>query len=167
MKRNVLNTQTRAEDFFRDAEIKEERGEFQGAFKSLLAAAKSGDILSPLNLGNFYAAGRGVKKDLREAARWYKRAYNYGQSAGALNLAVDLEKQGNQRGAVAWLKRAVVMNDGDAHLRLAKIYLKRRNGRKRAVDLLTKAISFSPSNISDETREQAERLLRRLTRASK
>ncbi len=149
---------------FRDAELKEEWGDFHGAFKNLLAAAKLGDVGSQINLGNFYAAGRGVKKNLLEAARWYKQVYRNGQSTGALNLAVDLEKQGNIRGAVAWLKRAIAMNDGDAHLRLAKIYQKKRNGIQTAISLLEKAILLSPSNISYETREQADKLLKRLSR---
>ena len=80
-----------AEELFRDAELREERRDFRGAFKSLLIAANRGDLLSFLNLGNYYAVGRGVRKDLREAARWYKRAYRNGVSAGALNLSVILK----------------------------------------------------------------------------
>ncbi|MGO8718949.1 MAG: tetratricopeptide repeat protein [Acidobacteriaceae bacterium] len=124
MKQNVQNDSRSAEELFRDAELREERGDFRGAFRSLLIAAKKGDILSQLSLGNYYAFGRGVRKDLRESARWHKRVYRNGGLDGALNLSVNLEKQGNTRGAIAWLKRAVAMNDGDAHVRLAKIYLK-------------------------------------------
>jgi TPR repeat protein len=164
MTRKMQNSGASGEELFRDAELKEERGDFHGAFKSLLAAAKLGDVGSQINLGNFYAAGRGVKKNLLEAARWYKQVYRNGQPTGALNLAVDLEKQGNIRGAVAWLKRAIAMNDGDAHLRLARIYQKKRNGIQTAISLLEKAILLSPSNISDQTREQADKLLKRLSR---
>ena len=162
MIQRIRNNATTAAELFRDAELKEEQGDLRGAFRSLLAAAKRGDILSPLNLGNFYASGRGVRKNLQEAARWYKRAYRSGQSAGAINLAVDLQKQGNVRGAIAWLKRAVVMDDGEACVQLAQIYLKRRNGAKTAANLLRKAISLSPSNISDESKEHAKVLLRRI-----
>ncbi len=161
------NSGAAGEELFRDAELKEERGDFSGAFRSLLASARLGNVLGLIDLGNFYANGRGVKKDLREAARWYKRAYRDGQSAGAINLSVDLRKQGNTRGAITWLKRAVAMNDGEAHLQLAKIYLKKRNGAKTAADLLNKAVSFTPSDISDDGREQAEVLLKRINRASK
>ncbi len=153
-----------AEDLFRDAELREERGDFRGAFKSLLIAAQKGDLLSSLNLGNYYAVGHGVRKNSREAARWYKRAYRLGNSDGALNLSVDLENQGNTRGAVAWLKRAVAMNDGEAHVRLAKIYLKKRNGTEAASHLLKQAISLSPSYISDDGRDEANKLLNKIAR---
>lgn len=167
MTHKMQDRKATGEELFRDAELKEERGDLCGALRSLLAAAKLGELLSPLNVGNFYAAGRGVGKNPKEAARWYKRAYREGNSAGALNLAVGLENQGNLRNAVVWLKRAIAMNDGDSHLRLARIYLKRRNGTKAAVDLLNRAISLSPTDISDEAREQAQELLEKVDRASK
>ncbi len=150
----------KAEELFRDAELKEERGDFKGAFKSLLTAARLGDVSSQINLGNFYARGKGVRKDLKEAARWYKKAYRSGRSAGAVNLSVDLQRQGNMRGAIAWLKRAVAMNDGDACVQLAKLYMAKRGGAKTAAALLKTALSLNRSETSDEAREQAQRMLK-------
>jgi TPR repeat protein len=164
MTRRTQSDSRSAEELFRDAELREERGDFRGAFKSLLIAAKRGDLLSSLNLGNYYAVGRGVRKDLREAARWYKRAYRLGNSDGALNLSVDLENQGNTRGAIAWLKRAVAMDDGDAHVRLAKIYLKKRNGAETASNLLNQALLLGPGYISDDARDEAKKLLNKIVR---
>jgi TPR repeat protein len=167
MTRKILNSGADAEELFRDAEQKEDRGDLHGALGSHLLAAKLGNVLSQLALGNFYAAGRGAKKNLQEAKRWYKRAYRNGVSAGAINLAVDLQKQGNARNAIAWLKRAAAMNDGDACVRLAKVYLQRRNGTNTAVEFLRKAVSLTSSNISDEAREQAQALLKKADKASK
>ena len=101
---------------------------------------------------------------MREAARWYKRAYRNGVSDGALNLSVDLENQGNTRGAIAWLKRAVAMNDGEAHVRLAKFYLKKRNGTETASNLLKQAVLLSPSYISEDGRDEAKALLKKIGR---
>lgn len=151
---------------FRDAELKDGRGDYAGAFRNLLVSARQGNVLSQLSLGNFYAIGRGVRKDLREAARWYKRAYRGGLSAGALNLSVDLRNQGNIRAAIAWLKRAADMNDGDAHLRLARIYLGKRGGAKAAVSYLRKALSLRRSDISDETKDEARNLLKSIESSS-
>ena len=50
------------------------REDYRGAFKNLLIARTRGDILSSLNVGNRFAAGHGVRKDLT-TARWHKRAY--------------------------------------------------------------------------------------------
>jgi TPR repeat protein len=161
----MATTHTSGEDLFRDAELKEERGDFKGAFQSLLLASKMGDFRCQINLGNFYAAGRGTRKDLKEAARWYRRAYRAGNCTGALNLAIDLEKQGNIRGAIKWLRRAEALNDGDACVRLARIYLKKRNGTKTATDLLKKAISLGPSDSSEDTKDQASILLKKIEHA--
>jgi uncharacterized protein len=149
-----------AEELFRDAELKEERGDFRGAFRSYLVSASLGDVGSQVNVGNYYSAGRGVRKNLPEAAKWYRLAYRNGVSDGALNLSVDFERQGNTRNAISWLKRAIAMKNGDAYLRLAKIYLKRQNGTKTAIDLLKNAMMLGPSNISDEAREQVRSLLK-------
>ena len=71
-----------AEELFRDAELREERGDFRGAFKSLLIAAQRGDLLSSLNLGNYYAVGHGVRRI---------RARPLGGTRGHTALAIPLE----------------------------------------------------------------------------
>jgi TPR repeat protein len=115
-------------------------------------------------VGNLYAAGIGVRKDLQEAARWYKRAYRNGQSAGAINFSVDLRKQGNSRGAITWLKRAVAMGDGEACLQLAQMYLRSHRQIKVAISLLKKAVASWPSDISEESRDEAAAILRGLSK---
>ena len=139
-----------AEELFRDAELREERARFSRCLQEPVdrrEQRRSSEFSQSWKL--LRCRGVDVRKDLREAARWYKRAYRNGVSAGALNLSVDLENQGNTRGAIAWLKRAVAMNDGEAHVRLAKIYLKKRNGTETASNLLKQAVLLSPSYISD------------------
>jgi len=165
MRQTIQSDSANADELFRDAEQKEDRGDFGGAFNSHMAAARLGNILSQLALGNFYSSGRGVQRNTQEAARWYMKVYRNGVSAGAINLSVDLLNAGNLRGAISWLKRAVAMNDGDACVQLARIYLKRRGGTKVAAGLLRKAVSFSSSNTSDDAREQAEVLLKSIENA--
>lgn len=88
----------RANQLLRQAELREERGDFKGAFGIHMAAAKLGSIPALLCVGNYYSAGRSVARDLEEAARWYKRAYRSGDRCGAYNLAIDLQKHGKKRG---------------------------------------------------------------------
>ncbi len=149
-----------AEGLFREAEQHEEKGDFRGAFKCLLAAAQLGHHMSQLNLGNFYASGTGVKRDLAKAAHWYKKAYKNGNNDGALNLAIDKRNGGNIRSAVIWFKKAVAMNSGEACIELAKIYKARKGGQKTAADLLRRALRMSRDNISDLGKEEAESLLK-------
>jgi TPR repeat protein len=146
-----------AEDLFLRAEWSEERGHLSEAFKFLLAAARLGDASSQLNLANFYSEGKGVPKSLAQAAKWYKVAYRNGNRSTALNLALDLEKQGHTRAAIAWLKRAVVLNDGDACVALAKLY----KNKRIQIELLRKAMLMSSDDITQDARSEAQELLTR------
>src|SRR5260370_14289200 len=82
---------------FREAEQCEEIGDLGTAFKRLMAGARLGHAMSQVNLGNFYASGKGVRRNLEKAAYWYKKAYQNGYSDGALNLAIDRRDAGNIR----------------------------------------------------------------------
>jgi TPR repeat protein len=153
-----------AESLFVEAERFEEKGEFKQAFHCLLTAAELGHSGSQLNLGNFYASGKGIKRDFEKAARWYKEAYKNGESSGAHNLAIDLREQGNARSAETWFKKAIAMNDGSAYLALAKMYTPRRNGKKAAAGLLERAQLLSRSDICEDDKEEVESLLKQLAR---
>jgi uncharacterized protein len=152
-----------AEHLFLEAERCEEKGDFRTAFKRLLDAAQLGHAMSQVSLGNFYASGRGVRRSLEKAAYWYKKAYRNGYCDGALNLAIDRRNQGNIRSAVAWLKKAIAMNCGEAYIELAKIYAARKGGQKAATDLLRRALRMSRGDISDDTKEKAEFLLKQVS----
>ncbi|MGB9073144.1 MAG: tetratricopeptide repeat protein [Terriglobales bacterium] len=148
-----------AESLFLEAEQYEEMGDFRNAFKRLLAAAQLGHHMSQLNLGNFYASGTGVRRNLEKAAHWYQEAYKNGNNDGAFNLAIDRRNEGNVRSAVIWFKKAIAMNHGEACIALAKIYNARKGGQKAAVDLLRRALRMSRDDISDLAKEEAESLL--------
>ena len=154
-----------AEDLFREAEQHEEKGDFRGAFKRLLAAAQLGHHMSQLNLGNFYASGTGVRRDLARAAHWYKKAYKNGNNDGALNLAIDRRNEGNLRSAVVWFKKAIAMNSGEACIELARIYGARKSGQRAAANLLRRALRTSRDNIGELAREKAESLLKEIEEA--
>jgi TPR repeat protein len=88
-----MNTSLRnrqdAEDLFVRAEHLEENRRFSEAFRCLSKAAGLGHSSSQLNLGNFYASGIGVRKDLKKTAYWYKAAYRRGKVTAVRNLAID------------------------------------------------------------------------------
>ena len=136
----------------------------RNAFKCLLTAAQSGDTWGQVNLGSSYASGTGVRRSLRKAAYWYKKAYNNGNSWGSLNLAIDRTNQGRIRSAVIWFKKAAEMNDGAAFLELAKIYKARKGGKKAAASLLRRALRMGRDDISYDAREEVESLLKEITK---
>jgi TPR repeat protein len=155
-----LDKKPNAERLFLEAEQYEEKGDLRTAFNRLLAAAQLEHAMSQVSLGNFYASGRGVRRNLEKAAYWYKKAYRNGYCDGALNLAIDRRNQGNVRSAVVWLKKAIAMNCGEAYVELAKIYSARKGGQKAAADLLRRALRMSRDDISDDAKEKAESLLK-------
>jgi TPR repeat protein len=150
------------EDLLRNAEQYEESGDFKQAFRCLLTGAQLGDTGCQINLGNFYAKGKGVRRNREEAARWYKKAFKAGERCGALNLAIDMRNAGNTRSAVIWFKKAIAMNDGDACIALAKIYKDRRDKRESAIDLLKQVLPMSCADISDDGKEEAKSLLKEI-----
>jgi TPR repeat protein len=151
------------EELFVEAERLEDRGDVERAFECLLIAAKQGYAMAQLSVGNFYAAGKGTRKSLSEAARWYKRAYKNGDRDGALNLAIDRRSEKDERGAVFWLKKAISLNNGEAFIELAKIYIGRKKSRLAAIQLLRDASELGPNDISEDARDEAESLLREWT----
>jgi TPR repeat protein len=150
-----------AEHLFRQAELYEEAGDLPSAFACVLQAAKQGHTGSQVNVGNKYASGEGVSKNLRQAEYWYKQAYRNGRSIGALNLAIDRKNEGRPRSAFFWLRKAAEMGDGNAMLELAQMCLAR--GRKAdARTLLKKAQDLGPEGISEDDLETVSLLLKGL-----
>jgi TPR repeat protein len=147
-----------SKQLFRMAEQCEQRGELTEAFEYLAAAARLGDSSSQLNIANFYSEGKGVPKNVREANKWYKRAFRNGERAAAFNLALDLEKQGQFNAAKRWLKKGVALNDGDAFVALVKCY----RSKHRQSELLKKALSLSDDDITTDARDEAKAMLKEL-----
>jgi len=156
-----LETTPDPESLFREAELAEESGNLREAFESLSAAARMGHVGSQLNLGNYFAWGRGVKRNLKRAAFWYTKAYRQGDSTAAQNLAIDRLSQGKIRSAVAWFKKAIAMNNGEACVALAKVYRARKGGQKASEELLRRAVKLSRDDISESARDEARSLLER------
>jgi TPR repeat protein len=145
-----------------DAERFEESGNYKMAAEMLLRGAKLGSDSCQLNLGNYYADGTGVRRDLGKAAHWYKNAYKNGNSWGAFNLAIDKRNNGDLRSAERWFKKAIAMRHGGAHLQLAKMYLAQCKEEATAHKLLRQVIRMSRDNASSDEKAEAESLLRGL-----
>src|SRR5262249_5416617 len=80
-------------------------GDYEVAFAEWKPLAEAGNADAQSFLANMYFAGHGVKKDRREAARWYRRAIAQGSWA-PISLAEIYEQQDEYRAetlAYAWL----------------------------------------------------------------
>jgi len=110
-----------------------------------------------------YSAGRGVRKDPKKAAFWYRKAFNnrirLNGSSAAISLGIDLKKCGNIQGAIRWFEKARALGDGSAYIQLARIYAKRKTGRKKAESLLKEVLLLDSDNASELDKEDAQQLL--------
>jgi hypothetical protein len=143
------------------ADKRQEEGRLKSAFRLFLAAAKGGDSGCQINLGNFYSGGIGVKPNRAAALYWYKRAYRQNYCSAASNIAHMLWREGKLKQALAWYKRATKLGDRDANLEVAKICLQ-FGRRAEAVRNLERAFKSDPNYITQASREEAGRLLRRM-----
>ena len=165
MRHKVEQGLSEAEALFYKADKCEEDGLQNEAFEYMLKAAELGHSSAQANLGNYFSWGKGVKKSDEKAAYWYKRAYRQGNDTGAFNLAIDKLRTKNLRAAIFWFERARALGSGEAALELSKIYLRRRGGKPKALNLLQLTQKMKRSEISDETKEEALRLLSTLVEA--
>ena len=167
MRHKVERNAAKAEPLFAKAEKCEENGLQKEAFEYLLKAADLGHTGAQVTLGNNFSWGKGVKKSSVRAAYWYRRAYRGGDESGAFNLALDKLKAKNIRSAMFWFERARAMGSGEAALELSKIYLGKKGGRPKALHLLQLTQKMKRAEISDETKQEAERLLSKLNEPEK
>jgi len=150
---------------FQRADKAWEAGDLRSAFRLFFRAAKAGDIGCQVNLGTFYCDGLGVKPNRVKALFWYRRAYRRGSAAAATNISNLYFHESRWNHQFAWLERAISLGDIDANLDIAKIYLKRGEGKK-AIRHLRRVVKAKPnSEVAAVPWEKAQRTLRRLERA--
>lgn len=94
--------------------------------RELLSRAEAGDAESQYSLGAMYGAGEFVKKDDREAARWYLAAAEQGHVEAQRNLGLMyLYGEGLERDftkGIDWIVKAAHGGSIDAMKALATAY---------------------------------------------
>jgi len=98
-----------------------------GIDPAVLARAGSGDAAAQVLVGESYAAGNGVVKDLKQAADWYRKAAEKGDIAGELHLAALYRDGGkglprDMAQAAAWYRKAAEQGDAGAQGTLGLLY---------------------------------------------
>jgi TPR repeat protein len=142
-------------------------GNLELAFKLFSIGAVQGLDGCMLDLGYFFDEGIGIPIDKQQAMHWYKKAYRRGSSAAASNIAILYREKGRLNYTAQWFQRAARLNDGDAEVELAKLYMAGIGVRKSitaAKTHLTKALATS--YITQAGREEAEELMAKLQMAS-
>lgn len=99
-----------------------------GMNAALLARAKAGNAAAEVQVGECYESGKGVTQDFKQAAAWYLKAANQGNTEGELHLA-DLYRDGagqafprNMTKAAAWYRKAANQGNAGAQGTLGMLY---------------------------------------------
>jgi TPR repeat protein len=145
-------------------------GQFRQAADCFLKAARGGVPEAKVNLGVLYSEGKGVRRNARIAAHWYKSAARQGTSAGAANLALDYLAAKRYRWARYWFYKAIDLGDCDALVELAKMNMRELGTRlpgESARKLFTMALKAQRPRITGASLEEARALLGELELAKK
>jgi TPR repeat protein len=149
-----------AEELFIQAGKQEENGDLRSAFRLYLAAAKAGDTSCQVNVGNFYDAGTGVRRNRLAALYWYKRVYRRGDSCAANNIGVMWRNDKKPKRALEWFRKAVRLGDDEANLEIAKYYLRNEPNPLKAIRHLEKVCQSHC--VTEAGKEEATKLLKRI-----
>jgi hypothetical protein len=98
-----------------------------GIDPALLTKANSGDVAAEVQVGESYAAGKDVERDLTQAAEWYRKAAAQGDVAGELHLAALYRDGGKGFGrdmaqAAEWYRKAAEQGEVTAQATLGLLY---------------------------------------------
>jgi len=93
-----------------------QRGDYASAVAMWRPLADKGDPDAAFNLGQAYRLGRGVRANPALAKSWFEKAANQGHVDAATMLGLLLMQEGNQPGAIKWLKRAAEKDEPRAQL---------------------------------------------------
>jgi uncharacterized protein len=100
----------------------------QARVTELQTKAGQGFIKQELELAADYFAGRGVPRDLSQAAYWYRKAAEQGNPPAQVNLGymytVGMGVSRDTAEAVKWYRRAASSNSPDAKVNLASLYMR-------------------------------------------
>ena len=111
----------------KDATDASARGDHKAAFNILLPLAEAGNVDALGNVGNNYAFGLGVKKDLKQAYHYWSLAADKHLGTAMFNIATlhssgqgGLTKDMNK--AVTWFKKAAEHKHTRAMINLSSLY---------------------------------------------
>ena len=91
-------------------------------FDQALAKANAGDAAAQWEVGTAYDSGRGVRRDGKEAKRWYLAAAEQGYAEAQNSLGSALQAEGHLDKAREWYEKASAQNHALATNNLAYLY---------------------------------------------
>lgn len=146
---------------FSEASALYDEGDYPEAFELFLRLAERGDSGAMLRVATMISSGEGVKYDLDAAIAWEEKAVQHGSKTALLNLGISYRCKGDITRARDCFLAALKHGDGEAALELARLF--RISSREVETVRLYASAALESENITDESREAAEVLLRELS----
>lgn len=106
------------------------RGDYRAASRDWTTAAKAGNGAAMYNLGVLSLTGRGVSRDVAQAARWFRSSAEAGHAGGMVNYGLVLLNgfgvAKNEAEGFQWLRKAADRGSPTAMGMVAEAYLQGR-----------------------------------------
>ena len=126
--------------------------------------AEKGDATSQCNYGICLINGKGVNKNLKEAAYWFKKSAEQGNAKGQLNYGVCLLKgigiEKNEKEASKWLKKSSDQGNAKAKelyssllQKIAKSEMKNNISNKKSTETVVR--KDIPNSIDAKTKNES------------
>jgi TPR repeat protein len=96
-------------------------GQYADALKLARPLADEGNAGAQLVLGEAYADGRGVVRDVREAEKWLELSSERGNIDATTRLGSLFAAMGNRNGAYMWYGCAAKLGSGSARAEQARL----------------------------------------------
>ena len=130
-----------------------EQGAYIKALDGFYTLAKEGNRVAQHNLATMYATGKGAKRDVSKAIKWYEKAAKQQYGLSAYNLGHIYQMRGTQDAhaytkAKYWYEKAIDAKINEAYNNLATLYLKGQGVAKnipKALALLEEAARLNNS----------------------
>lgn len=123
-------------------------------------AAEHGLTPAQNTLGVLLSNGDGIRKNVREAFLWLRKAFRSGDSCAAQNIAITYREIGDLSTSVKWFRKAADAGDGDALIQLGIHYYWGKGIRKNAKEAVRCfRTATKGKNISEGGRDDAFFLL--------
>ena len=157
-------TLSQAEALFREGWRLLDAGDDRRGARALLESARLGHVEAQQGVGYLFDVGKGVRRSVETAFKWYKIAARAGDAAAAANIGTLYKEQNKRTVAMRWFERALRLGIPDVLLEIAQLRDSTSCGRKSARADLRRLLRRK--DVIQATREEAEALLRTLVRPS-
>jgi len=134
------------------------------SFRSLVDAAKRGNVDAQYQLAAMLATGDGIEKDVVAAGQWYAKAAAKNHPEALYNLGLmhilgEICRPALKKG-MAMLKRPAKLDSWDAHWYLAQVFMVGLHGEPRNLDKAAyySVLSLRPKYMTNAPLALADRM---------